>query len=179
MPLDLQGLSISVCCMSHSLGCTACLLLNAWSGRKKNDEKWCQGKKKKSLPHYFDLALCSVCSFANQNGKMWQLWGMWWERQVGVSWEGITSVLGNAAATLISMALRGAKQSLLSHFGEAEAQLLENLPAIAGLWVNGRLLLVWSRLLTCLARRRDLRAWKTPNAQGYFSRCGFWGHNYS
>lgn len=146
---------------------------------KKKDEKWCQGKKKKSLPHYFGLALCSACSFVNQNGKMWQLWGMWWEIQVGVSWEGITSVLGNAAATLISMPLRGAKQSLLSHFGGAEAQLLENLSAIAGLWVNGRLLLVWGCLLTCLARRRDLRAWKTLNAQGYFSCCGFLGHNYS
>lgn len=51
------------------------------------------------------------------------------ESPVGVSGEGITSALGNAAATftLLPMSPRGANQSWLSHLGVAEAQLAENL----------------------------------------------------
>ena len=141
-------------CMSRSLGCTACSLLNAWSGIKKRMRNGVTERKKKYLPRYFSLALCSVCCFVNRGGKMCQLWKMWWERQVGSSREGITSVLGNAAATFTftSMPLRrGAKQSLLSHFDDAEAQLLENLRAVAGLWVNWRLGFCWCEAACWLA----------------------------
>lgn len=80
------------------------------------------------------------------------------------------------------MSLREAKQSLISHFGDAEAQLLENLPATAGSCVNWKLGFFWrgaAFLLTCLARHRDLKACKTLGGWGCFDALAFVGHSYS
>lgn len=48
MLLDLQSSSVSVCCLSPSLGCTARSLLNAWSERKKK-KKMRNGVKERKI----------------------------------------------------------------------------------------------------------------------------------
>ena len=100
-------------------------------------------KEKKNLWLIILVWLCAVSApLLIRTGRCGSCEGRSERDRLGL---GIVSVLGNAAATfiLISMPLRGAKQSLLSHFGDAEAQLLENLPAVAGLRVNWRLGFCW------------------------------------
>lgn len=149
MPLDLLGSSVSVCCLSPSLGCTACSLLNAWSERKRKKKRWEMVSRKEKLisASLFCLALCSVCFFVNQNGKMWLLWGRQWETGWGF-WRGDHICPGKCCCHFYSSlhTPKGSKSKFAFTLWWCWSPISWEPAAIAGLWVNWRLgvkLLCW------------------------------------
>lgn len=70
----------------------------------------------------------------------------------------------------MSIPLKGAKRRLFSHFGNADTQLLGDLPAAVGLCEKSE---TWLLLGDWLSR--DLKADKSLRGQGYFLWYGFWG----